>query len=54
MARATDVALDSSGHLRVRPADVHWRREVERGQALLLTRMQELLGARAVVAIRVE
>lgn len=54
MARATEARLDANGSLFVRSTDPHWHREVDRGRAVLLSRMQELLGARTVKDIRVD
>lgn len=54
MARATEVRLEANGLLHVRSTDPHWHREVDRGRAVLLNRMQELLGARAVREIRID
>ncbi len=54
MARATEARLDANGLLYVRSADPHWRREVDRGRAVLLSRIQELLGTRAVRDIRLD
>ena len=44
MARATGVAFEARGTLRVTAADRHWKREVEAARPLILARLGELLG----------
>jgi len=44
MARATEVAFEARGALRVTAADRHWTREIEAARPLILARLAELLG----------
>jgi predicted nucleic acid-binding Zn ribbon protein len=53
LARSTTVSLDD-GVLTVSAADAHWGSEVARARDVVLARLQNLLGADAVRAIRVE
>jgi hypothetical protein len=50
IARATTVTLAETA-LTVRTADPAWAREVERSRALILGRVQQLLGAQLVRSI---
>jgi Dna[CI] antecedent, DciA len=50
IARATTVTLAETA-LTVRTADPAWAREVERSRALILVRVQQLLGAQLVRSI---
>ena len=52
VARTTSVEI-VNGVLHVVARDAHWGREVERASATILPRMQHLLGAEHVVAMRV-
>jgi hypothetical protein len=52
MDRGTSVVLEN-GVLRVRTESVAWRREVERSEALIRTRLDALLGRGVVRAIEV-
>lgn len=51
--RATSILLTSSATLEVTASDPAWRRELKRSQAVILGRLQELLGTDAVRAIKV-
>ncbi len=44
MARATEVALDADGTLRVTADTEHWRREVARSRVVIKQRLTDLLG----------
>ncbi|HET7695505.1 MAG TPA: DciA family protein [Vicinamibacterales bacterium] len=52
IARATTVEL-RDGILHVMPKDARWAAEIERAAATILTRVQLLLGAGTVTALRV-
>lgn len=51
--RATEVRLTENGVLEVRAADATWRRELRHTQAMVLGRVQELLGAETVKAVKI-
>jgi predicted nucleic acid-binding Zn ribbon protein len=51
--RATSVRLGDDGVLHVTATDAQWAREVKRSSALILTRLESLLGAGIVKRIRV-
>jgi len=53
IARATTATLAATV-LTVRTADPAWAREVERSRALILTRVQQLLGPTLVRSIAIE
>lgn len=48
LERVTHAELSEDGALEVRVADAAWRKEVKRSQALILAKMQHLLGASVV------
>lgn len=48
LARATVVALGADGVLHVRAQGPIWRRELQRSKALILTRLEALLGKGAI------
>jgi predicted nucleic acid-binding Zn ribbon protein len=48
VARAARPDLRPDGTLRIRVADPHWRREIDRSRDLILARLQTLLGREAV------
>ena len=52
LARVTSVQLDGTT-LRVRAADQRWLREIERARAVILPKVQQLLGPEAVSRINV-
>ena len=52
IARATSVEL-RGGVLYVTPKDARWAKEVDRAADTILTRVQALLGADSVTALRV-
>jgi predicted nucleic acid-binding Zn ribbon protein len=51
--RATTISL-REGVLQVRATDVHWRREIERSTHLILARLDAMLGAGIVKALKVD
>ncbi len=51
--RASSVRLAANGTVEVCAADVAWRRELRHSQPMILRRLQDLLGAEVVRAIRV-
>lgn len=50
LARVTTVYLDQ-GVLQVRAADPRWLKEIERARAVLLPKLQQLLGSDAVTKV---
>ncbi len=54
LARATRVSRDADGTLRVRAADAHWHREVQRAIPLIAGRLARLLGPGTVTRFAVE
>jgi len=48
IARATRVRLDAGGVLRVAASDGRWKREIQRSAAVILTRLQALVGSEVV------
>lgn len=53
MDRATLVALRDGGVVEVAAADVAWRREVKRSQAMIFRRLEALVGTGALTKLRV-
>ncbi|HEY7792040.1 MAG TPA: DciA family protein [Vicinamibacterales bacterium] len=53
MDRASQVRLGADGRLHVTATDARWQREIRRSVAIILPRLQALLGAEAVRAIEV-
>ena len=53
MDRATEVALLDDGSVEVAVADAAWRREVKRSQAMILSRLQALLGGESLTRLRI-
>jgi hypothetical protein len=51
--RATTVNLLDDGTVEVVAAEITWRREVKRSQAMILSRLQDLVGGSAVRKLRV-
>lgn len=51
--RVTEVCLTDEGTLEVRATDPAWRRELKHSQAMILGRMQELLGSESVKAVKI-
>jgi predicted nucleic acid-binding Zn ribbon protein len=51
--RATRVALREDGTLEVAARELTWRREVRRSQALILSRVRDLVGPEPVRKIKV-
>ncbi len=54
IARATSVALAGDGTLAVSATAPAWRRELKRSQEVILSRLQDLLGADTVRRMKVE
>lgn len=54
IARNSSAELVGSGTLLVRATDPHWSREIERESALLLSRVQALLGEGVLHRIVIE
>ena len=54
VARATSVALDSAGTLRVTTETEHWRREIARSRLVITRRLADLLGAGTVKKLSVK
>jgi hypothetical protein len=52
LARVTSVAIDGTT-LRVRSADPRWLKEIDRAKAVILPKLQDLLGDTAVTKISV-
>ncbi len=52
LARVTSVELEGTT-LRVRSADPRWLKEIERARAVILPKLQQLLGDDAVVRLNV-
>jgi predicted nucleic acid-binding Zn ribbon protein len=52
LARVTSVELEDT-ILRVRSADPRWLKEIDRARAVILPKLQQLLGADAVTKINV-
>lgn len=50
LARVTSVEMDGTT-VRVRAADERWLKEIERARAVVLPKLQQLLGADAVTRI---
>jgi predicted nucleic acid-binding Zn ribbon protein len=50
LARMTSVELEGTT-LRVNAADARWLKEIERARAVILPKLQSLLGAEAVIRI---
>ena len=53
LARATTVEL-VDGVLTVRSSDTRWALEIKRARGMVLTRLQDLLGASAITSLHVE
>ena len=53
VSRATSVALDSDGTLRVTAQDAQWRREVERSLGLIRSRLDTLLGPGVIIRVEI-
>jgi predicted nucleic acid-binding Zn ribbon protein len=53
LERATHAVLLEDGTLEVSAAEPAWRREVKRSQALILSRLHDLLGPAVVRKIKV-
>jgi predicted nucleic acid-binding Zn ribbon protein len=53
MDRATTVTLLDDGSVEVAADDVAWRREVKRSQAMILSRLQALVGRSTLTKLRV-
>ena len=53
LAKATAVEL-ADGVLTVRSTDARWTLEINRARALVLARLQHLLGAESVTSLRIE
>ena len=51
--RVTAATLREDGAVEVRVAQAAWRKEVKRSQALILTNLQELLGASVVKKLKI-
>ncbi len=51
LARVTVVQLDATGVLHVRAQGPIWRRELQRSSAMVLQRLQTLLGKDAIVRL---
>jgi predicted nucleic acid-binding Zn ribbon protein len=51
--RATDIRLSENGTLEVRAADSAWRRELRHSRAMILGRLQELLGSDTIRAVKI-
>jgi predicted nucleic acid-binding Zn ribbon protein len=51
--RATTVNLLDDGTVEVTAEDLAWRREVKRSQAMILSRLQDLVGAKAVTKLKI-
>jgi predicted nucleic acid-binding Zn ribbon protein len=51
--RATTVNLLDNGTVEVTAEDLAWRREVKRSQAMILSRLQDLVGANAVTKLKI-
>jgi predicted nucleic acid-binding Zn ribbon protein len=54
VARTAAVEIDEHGALTVRARDAHWAREIKRASPTILARMQHLLGAETVTAMKVD
>jgi predicted nucleic acid-binding Zn ribbon protein len=48
LARASTVRLQADGSVDVQPADQRWRTELRRSSAIILGRLNALLGANAI------
>ena len=53
MDRVTSVSLGPSGTLTVQATNRHWAREIHRSTALIMSRVNRLLGEHVVAAINV-
>ncbi len=53
LARVTSVELDG-GTLRVRSADPRWLKEIDRAKAVILPKLQDLLGEHTITRISVQ
>ena len=53
MDRATKVALLDDGRVEVAAADAAWRREVKRSQAMILSRLQALIGGESPTKLHI-
>lgn len=51
IARATTVALDEAGTLRVHASEPHWAREVDRSSRVIRARLETMLGPGVVATI---
>jgi predicted nucleic acid-binding Zn ribbon protein len=51
--RATTVNLLDNGIVEVTAENLTWRREVKRSQAMILSRLQDLVGQTAVTKIKI-
>jgi predicted nucleic acid-binding Zn ribbon protein len=54
MKRMTSVRLDAEGVLHVTASDAHWAREVKRSRALLLARLEHMLGRGVVTRLQLK
>src|SRR5262245_55856793 len=53
VARVTRVQLDEKSVVRVTVPDEHWRREIQRSEAVILARLETLLGKDVVTRLDV-
>jgi hypothetical protein len=53
VSRATAVALDERGTLRVTAQDPQWQREVERSLGLIRSRLDTLLGPDVIIRVEI-
>jgi len=53
MDRATTVKLIDNATVEVTAEDLAWRREVKRSQAMILSRLQDLVGATSLTKIKI-
>jgi predicted nucleic acid-binding Zn ribbon protein len=51
--RATTVNLLENGTVEVTAEDLTWRREIKRSQSMILSRLQDLVGPKAVTKIKI-
>jgi hypothetical protein len=54
LCRVTSVRLQPDGSVEVQPADQRWRHELKRSSAMILNRLQALLGVGAVTRLLVK
>jgi predicted nucleic acid-binding Zn ribbon protein len=53
MSRATTVNMLDNGTVEVTAEDLAWRREVKRSQTMILSRLQDLVGAKFVTKLKI-